>query len=75
MGPAAVFAPAAAVRDESGTQVVWVVVGDRVERRKVDAGPVSGERREILSGLSGGELVVVSGHEDLEDGARVTVAR
>ena len=75
MGPAAVFAPAAAVRDESGTQVVWVVGGDRVERREVDAGPVSGERREIRSGLSGGELVVVSGHEDLEDGARVTVAR
>jgi multidrug efflux pump subunit AcrA (membrane-fusion protein) len=68
-----VFVPAADVRDEAGRQVVWVVRGDRVERREVVAGPVTGDRREIRSGLSGGEQVVVAGAEGLEDGARVRV--
>jgi len=71
--PPRVFVPAAAVQDQSGRQVVWVVSGDRVERREVDAGPVTGERREIRSGLSGAEQVVIAGSEGLEDGARVTV--
>jgi RND family efflux transporter MFP subunit len=73
-GPAAVFVPAAAVHDEAGRQVIWIVRGDRVERREVVAGPVTGDRREIRSGLSGGEQVVVSGADGLEDGARVSVA-
>jgi RND family efflux transporter MFP subunit len=72
--PRRVFVPAAAVQDEAGLQVVWIVRGDRVERREVEAGPVTGERREIRSGLSGGEQVVVAGSEGLDDGARVTVA-
>jgi len=72
--PPRVFVPAAAVHDEAGLQVIWIVRGDRVERREVDAGPVTGERREIRHGLDGGEQVVVAGAEGLEDGARVTVA-
>ena len=72
--PPRVFVPAAAVRDEAGRQVVWVVRDGRVERREVEAGPVSGGAREIRSGLSGGEQVVVAGSEGLEDGARVKVA-
>lgn len=73
-GPARVFVPAAAVLDEAGRQVVWVVRGDRVERREVEAGPVTGERREIRRGVSAGEQVVVAGHEGLENGARVRTA-
>ncbi|HSG80908.1 MAG TPA: efflux RND transporter periplasmic adaptor subunit [Gemmatimonadota bacterium] len=73
--PASVFVPSAAVKDDAGRQVVWVVSGDRVERREVEAGPVSGGRREIRSGLAGGERVVVAGAEGLEDGARVRVAQ
>jgi HlyD family secretion protein len=72
--PPRVFVPAAAVQDEAGLQVVWIVRGDRVERREVDAGPVTGERREIRRGLSGGEPLVIAGAEGLEDGAKVTVA-
>jgi len=63
--------PAAAVRSENGRAVVWVVRNDRVERREVDAGPVSGNLREIRSGLSGGELLVVGGLESPRDGQRV----
>jgi RND family efflux transporter MFP subunit len=71
--PARVFVPAAAVRDESGLQIVWVVRDGRVERREVEAGPVTGERREIRVGVSAGEQLVVAGHEGLEDGSRVRV--
>jgi RND family efflux transporter MFP subunit len=70
-----VFVPAAAVKDEAGSQVVWVVRGDRVERREVEAGPVSGEWREVRRGVSAGEAVVVVGHESLKDGGRVKVTR
>lgn len=71
--PPRVFVPAAAVRDESGRQIVWVVSDGRVELREVEAGPVTGERREIRRGVNAGERVVVVGHEDLENGARVRV--
>jgi RND family efflux transporter MFP subunit len=71
---ARVFVPAAAVRDESGLQIVWVVADGRVQRRVVEAGPVTGERREIRSGVSAGDQVVVEGHEGLEDGSRVRIA-
>ncbi len=73
--PPRVFVPAAAVRDEAGRQVVWVVRDERVERREVDASPVTGDWREIRRGLEGGELVVVAGPDRLEDGSRVKVTR
>jgi RND family efflux transporter MFP subunit len=73
-GPERVFVPAAAVLDDAGRQIVWIVSDGRVERREVDAGPVTGERREIRSGVSAGEQVVVAGHEGLEDGSRVRIA-
>jgi RND family efflux transporter MFP subunit len=68
-----VFVPAAAVRDEAGRQVVRVVRDDRIVQLPVEAGPVTGGRREIRSGLSGGELVVIEGPEGLKDGTRVNV--
>lgn len=71
--PARVFVPAAAVRDETGQAVVWVVRDGRLERIAVDAGPVSGGRREIRAGLSGGEQVVTGGPADLRDGAAVRI--
>jgi len=74
VGPARLFVPAAAVRDEAGQQVVWVVSGGRVERREVEAGPVTGQLRELRRGVSAGEQVVVAGHAGLEDGARVKLA-
>jgi len=67
-----IMVPAEAVRDDAGQPVVWVVRTDRVERREVQAGPVSGGQREILSGLTGGERLVTSSNGDLADGARIT---
>jgi HlyD family secretion protein len=68
-----IFVAAEAVRDEAGQPVVWVVRDNRVFRVFVEAGPVSGGRREIRSGLSGGEQVVVEGPDSLEDGETVRI--
>ena len=69
-----VFVPASAVSNEAGEAIVWVVRDGRAFRTPVDAGPVSGDRREVRSGLSGGEQVVTRGAERLSDGARVRVS-
>jgi RND family efflux transporter MFP subunit len=69
--PRRITVPSAAVRSENGQSVVWIVRNDRIERRNVDAGPVSGNLREIRSGLEGGELLLVDGLESPRDGQRV----
>jgi RND family efflux transporter MFP subunit len=63
--------PKLAVRTEGGQTVVFVVSGDRVERRAVKVGLANGEQVEVLSGLNGGDKVVVDGHAGLADGSRV----
>jgi HlyD family secretion protein len=69
-----VTVPAAAVRSENGRAVVWVVRNGRLERRDVDAGPVSGNLREIRAGLAGGELLLVGGLDTPRQGQRVRPA-
>lgn len=64
--------PAEAVRDESGQAVVWVVRNGAAYRIAVVAGPVTGGRRVISSGLTGGEQVVLSADGALVDGVQVT---
>jgi RND family efflux transporter MFP subunit len=66
--------PLAAVRDEAGQAVVYLVRAGRLVRREVTAGPESGGYREIRSGLSGGEQLLVGGLETPQDGMRVKVA-
>jgi len=63
--------PAAAVREQNGQPVVWLVRDGKLDVRTVQAGPVSAGFREIRSGLSGGELLVVGGVETPTVGMRV----
>ena len=63
--------PQAAVREEGGSRLVFVVEGERVERRAVTVGAAEGDQIEVLVGLSGGERVVVLPPPGLEDGRRV----
>jgi len=65
--------PADAVRSEDGRSIVWIVRDGRLQKRDVDAGPVSGNLREIRSGLSGGEQLLVAGGETPREGQRVKV--
>jgi len=66
-----ILVPAAAIRIEDGRSVVRLVRDGKLQRRDVDAGPVSGNFREIRSGLSGGEQVLVGGVETPKEGQRV----
>ncbi len=66
--------PAGAVFQHEGQTVVWLIRNGRLERRQVDAGPVSAGFREIRSGLSGGELLLAGGVETPAPGMRVKVA-
>ena len=69
-----IIVPAEAVRSENGRDVVWIVRDGRLQSRDVDAGPVSGNFREIRSGLSGGEQLLVGGIETPKEGQRVKTA-
>ncbi len=70
-GPPRLRVPAAAVRELDGQSVVWLVRDGRLESRPIQAGPVSGGFREIRSGLSGGEMLLVGGVEAPRAGMRV----
>lgn len=71
---ARIFVPAEAVHEEDGAVYVFVVREGRVEKRTVDAGSQTGGKREVYSGLGGGEQVVIEGPERLSAGMRVKVA-
>jgi RND family efflux transporter MFP subunit len=65
-------ATAAAANDE-GSPFVWLVdtATMQVSRRPVELGPLSGSSVAVNDGLSGGEVVVVSGIGQLQDGMTV----
>ena len=65
--------PRTAVREEGGSQVVFVFRNGQVERRAVRLGQVQGNDQEVIVGLSDGEQIVVKGLEGLRDGLRVQV--
>jgi RND family efflux transporter MFP subunit len=70
-----IIVPSEAVRSDNGRDVVWVVRDGRLQKRDVDAGPVSGNFREIRSGLSGGEQLLVAGVETPREGQRVKLSQ
>jgi RND family efflux transporter MFP subunit len=67
--------PKAAIRQQGGRDIVWVVKEGRVERRAVTVADTVGDRSSITAGLSDGERVVVDAPQDLADGAAVTEAK
>jgi RND family efflux transporter MFP subunit len=68
---ARVLVPKGAVRTVDGTSIVFVLRGDRVERRAVKLGGNDGDLIEVASGLTAGDKVVTEGVAALTDGARV----
>ncbi|HYM61309.1 MAG TPA: efflux RND transporter periplasmic adaptor subunit [Thermoanaerobaculia bacterium] len=53
--------------------VVFVVSGERVQKKNVSTGAASGDEIEIASGMAAGETVVTRGAFDLRDGDRVRI--
>ncbi|GAB1406809.1 efflux RND transporter periplasmic adaptor subunit [Thermomonas brevis] len=69
-----VLVPATAVAARADADVAFVVEGDVVRQRRLQLGRTLGDDREVLSGVAGGEQVVLDPPERLADGMRVTVA-
>jgi RND family efflux transporter MFP subunit len=65
--------PTSAVIREGQLQGVYVVSEDRARLRWVRLGKVFGERTEVISGLSPGDVVIVSAQSRISDGSRVDV--
>jgi RND family efflux transporter MFP subunit len=64
--------PKKATLDRGALTMVWTVGKDNISRmRIVKVGRETGDRVEILSGLSEGDRVVVTGAEKVTEGARV----
>jgi RND family efflux transporter MFP subunit len=69
-----VIVPASAIVREEEEAAVFVVGADqKAHKKKVVLGIVAGEDAEVRSGVTASEKVVVKGHEELPDGAAVTV--
>lgn len=64
---------AESVQFEGDKSFVWVNREGRAERVEVNLGSLTGGRYEVLSGLEGEDLVVVSGQKALEIGSKLRV--
>jgi RND family efflux transporter MFP subunit len=67
----AVRVPRSALRGALGAQFVWIVRGDRLERRAIRLGPGDSDPAEVVAGLGAGERVVIEGPETLTAESRV----
>ena len=66
--------PRSAVHDDAGRNVVWVISGDKAERRAVSVSQTTGDQSIVSAGLSPGETIVIESSAALEDGHRVKTA-
>ena len=69
--PEGLLVDAAAVFQDTGRDLVYLVRDGRVQRRAVRLGDQRGSEVFVLSGLVEGDRVVVEGPEGIEDGAEV----
>ncbi|SHI57955.1 RND family efflux transporter, MFP subunit [Dethiosulfatibacter aminovorans DSM 17477] len=67
--------PGDALLEKEGNSIVYVESGGFVAAKVVETGLDTGERVEILSGLSEGESIVVKGQNYVSDGTKVKVVR
>ena len=66
-----VLLPAGAVHKDGDEQVVFVLKERKAQRRSVTVGGSSGSSRQVLSGVSPGEAVIVDAPPELKDGTAV----
>ncbi|MGQ0720290.1 MAG: efflux RND transporter periplasmic adaptor subunit [Candidatus Eiseniibacteriota bacterium] len=70
-GEPKILVPAGAVADAGGTPWVWVVAGDRLRRTVIELEGTEGEMLAVRRGLAGGERIVRTMNESLQEGRRV----
>ncbi|MGH8018901.1 MAG: efflux RND transporter periplasmic adaptor subunit [Opitutaceae bacterium] len=66
-----VIVPRRAIDRVDGSDIVWVVRGQQVERRAVTVSSTNDSEAIVAAGLQGGETLVINAPESLTDGARV----
>ncbi|HUF77602.1 MAG TPA: hypothetical protein VMR44_01665, partial [Thermoanaerobaculia bacterium] len=70
----AVVVPEEAVVPRGGENFVFVVAAGKAELRQVTLGERAPGRVEVISGLTGGERVVVAGQQKIQDGTAVAAS-
>jgi RND family efflux transporter MFP subunit len=68
-----VLVPPAAIRDDGGNSIAFVIKDGRAERRALALGGMLGDSRQVLTGLSAGESVVVEAPPSLKDGDAIEI--
>ena len=71
----AIVIPQNAIHDESGKKVVYLVRGDKAERRAVTVAGNRGSDTEIIAGVIVGDAVIVNAPANLHDGESVQIKR
>jgi HlyD family secretion protein len=74
-GPPRVMVPLRAVQKRDGKTVVFQVQGGVARAVEVQVGAPEGDRLPVLSGLSGGEDVIVEGLAEVSEGTKVRVKK
>jgi RND family efflux transporter MFP subunit len=69
--PRGALVPAAAIRQDGGKDVVFVVRDHRAERRAVSLGGTLDDERQVQAGVSAGDVVIVEAPPTLKDGDAV----
>jgi RND family efflux transporter MFP subunit len=72
--PIGVLVPAAALRREGDKDVLFVLKDQKAQRRTVTLGGAFGNSRQVESGVSPGEAVIVDAPAELQDDATVSAA-
>ena len=71
--PGGMTIPYAALLDDGGQPYVFVIAQNVAKRRDIVAGPRTGDRISVASGLKPGERVATAGVTALEDGMKVRI--
>jgi RND family efflux transporter MFP subunit len=67
--PRGVLVPSAAIRQDGGKDVVFLLREGRAVRRAVSLGGTLGDSRQVQAGVAAGDTVIVNPPADLQDGA------
>lgn len=73
--PGVLLVPASALVGSRDAYAVFIVRGDKVERKLVRLGQAGGQVVEVVEGLSAGDSVVTLGKEQVRDGGTVRIVQ
>ncbi|MCB2189532.1 MAG: efflux RND transporter periplasmic adaptor subunit [Deltaproteobacteria bacterium] len=69
----ALAVPLRAILDKAGERIVFVARDGVARSRTVELGIIEGERIQVTKGLAAGDQLIVSGHNEVEDGMKVSL--